>query len=240
MKLAELTFKCSTSSSEWLLDFFPLGFASQAAYDLLLLRKGRLVLQKNFCYYNTMSSLVPAPYLLLYQQYFQVKPLDLPSAQPQNIYKTFSECQRWPEKADTQSQSRLAAYLESQCSYSSPAAASWPPPPPPLPPPHGGNKADSALQLLRWPEMDTRCSWPDRAPDTPDRSCRSPRKRGLNPNEGPEKRTATEETTCPDTQQQQQSHLTTADSVLLKTCKTSISKSSLKSLRDALPFSLIN
>lgn len=76
------------------------------------------------------------------------------------------------------------AYLESQCSYNSPAAVLMPPPPPP---PHGGNKADSALQLLIWPEWDTRCSWSDQAPHTPDRSCRSLHKRGLSPDDGQEK-----------------------------------------------------
>lgn len=76
---------------------------------------------------------------------------------------------------------RPAAYLESRCSCNSRAALSRPPPPPP--PPHGGNKADSAPQLLRWPAWDTRCSWLDRAPNTPDRSCRSLHKRGLNPDD---------------------------------------------------------
>lgn len=73
------------------------------------------------------------------------------------------------------------AYLESRCSYNSPAVVLWHLP-------LGGNKADSALQLLRWPEPGTWCSWLDQAPDTPDRKCRSLHKRGLNPDERQEQR----------------------------------------------------
>lgn len=94
---------------------------------------------------------------------------------------------RWPDKEEMWgfTVSRGPTDLESWCSYSSPAAELQSPAP--LPPPRGGNKADSALQLLRWPEWDTGCSWPDRVPDTPDRSCRSRHKCGWNPDDGREK-----------------------------------------------------
>lgn len=123
-------------------------------------------------------------------------------------------------------------YLESRCSYSSPAALPWPPPRP-----RGGNKADSALQLLRWPEQGTWCSWLDRAPDTPDRSCHSLHKRGLNPDEETGEKTDNEKPSYSNTELL---HFTSWFLIYCFQWYARLTFLTGLNISDALPFSLIN
>lgn len=84
----------------------------------------------------------------------------------------------WSDKEEI----RHRAYLESQCSYSTPPTVMYPPPPP-----HRCNKTGSGPQLLKWLESGTWCSWSNQVPSNPDRSCGSLHRCGLNPDDGQKK-----------------------------------------------------